>query len=80
MPAMCGMRETRDRARLAQHAGVAVGRGAGVRRQALQRDAALEPRIVAEKHLAHAAGAELFEDLVGSDRRADHGRASTKYG
>jgi hypothetical protein len=50
-----GMRETRDRASFAQDTGVAVGRGAALRGQALERDAAFQSRVVTEKDLAHAA-------------------------
>ena len=64
------MIEPRGGARLAQDA--IADRVARPGDEALERDAALEPRIVAEEHLPHAADAELVEDLIRSDRRTYH--------
>ena len=43
-------------------------------RQDLDRDFALEPRVVRAVDLAHAAFAQLGGDLVGTDSLADQGR------
>src|SRR5262245_57694997 len=66
-----GMRETRHGPRLAQDAGLGFARLAA--REALERHLAVETRVVAEEHLTHAARPELFEYLVRSDGRAQHG-------
>ena len=39
-------------------------------RQDLDRDGALEPRVPRPVHLAHAAGADRREDLVGAETRS----------
>jgi hypothetical protein len=41
-----------------------------VGRQALERDVAIEPGVVRQLHLTHAAGAQRSEDLVGTEGRA----------
>ena len=73
-----GMIQRRERLRFAreprQPVGVA-GEGVG---QDLQRDIAIELRIARAKHLAHAAGADLGGDFVGTEagaRGQSHGDA-----
>ena len=44
-------------------------------RQDLDRDLAPEPRVARAVHLAHAAGAERRDDLVGAEARAGGVRA-----
>ena len=66
-----GMIQTRRGARFTHDARADLARRRVARRQALQGDAPLEPRIVAEIHLAHAAGPKLADDLVRADRPAE---------
>jgi hypothetical protein len=56
----------------AQHTRVVVGRTRRRGRQALQRDAPQQARIVAEEDFSHAAGAELVDNLVRPDGRTQH--------
>ena len=71
-----GMREPRDGASLAQHARTPLRRVRLFGGEALQRDAPLEPRIVAEEHLAHAARPEALDNAVRTNRRTRHAAAS----
>ena len=61
------MVERRDRPRLALEALADCGFGGELRRQHLDRDVAIEPRVAGAIHLAHAAGAEQRDDLVGPE-------------
>jgi hypothetical protein len=59
------MIEPRDGARLAQNA---IADGARRRRrETLERDAALQTRVVAEKDLAHSPRAERGDDFVRAE-------------
>jgi hypothetical protein len=71
--------EAGDGARFTADAAVSFLAGEDGRTETLERYAPLETRIVAKEHLAHPAGAELFEDLVGSDRGTDHRRPPINY-
>ena len=59
---------------LARHR-VGLDRG----RQHLHGDAALEPRVFGEKHLAHAAGAERREDAVAAGEQGFGQRGQKVY-
>ena len=59
-------------ARLPQQAGRGVRMAGGLRRQELERDPALEVRILGEIHRPHPAGADVAEDPVVGDGGADH--------
>ena len=61
------MVERRDGPRLALEAGAHLGVGRQVLGQHLDRDVAPEARVARAVHLAHAAGAERGDDLVGSE-------------
>src|SRR5207302_10096769 len=64
------MRDARGRARLVEDAEPPFA-AAGERSQhALERNLPAEPRIAAEKHLAHAAAPDGVDDYVRSDARA----------
>jgi hypothetical protein len=73
------MIEGRERLRFACEAGQAIGiAGEGVR-QDLQRDVAIQLRVVCAIHLTHAASAESGEDLVRAEtfgNLKEHVRAS----
>ena len=70
------------RLRLAQQPGVRRGVGAGRGRQHLDGDAAIKRGILAEVHLAHAAGAQRPQDPVSPNRFGSHqcGRAAPYHG
>jgi hypothetical protein len=63
--------KTRRGPRLVQDARADVGASLTRVEQALERDATLQPGVGAEKYLAHAAAAELADDLIGADPGAD---------
>ena len=63
------MRELRDRLRLALEPLADFGRGREMLRQNLDRDRALEPRVLRLVDLAHPSGADRREDLVGTETR-----------
>ncbi len=65
-----GMVEGAGRARLVLEAAKLRLVGQAVPRQDLDGDLAAQPRIARPVHLSHAAGAEQFQDLVGSQARA----------
>ena len=64
------MGQLRDRARLAFEPFPAARRHVDVRRQDLDGDEAVEPRIACPIDLAHAAGPEERQNLEGSQTRA----------
>jgi len=66
-----GVIERCDGLRLALEAGETLAVVGEVRRQRLDRHLALEARVAREVNLAHPAGAQQAEDLVGSDARSD---------
>ena len=73
------MIEDRERLRFAREPGQAIGiAGEGVRKD-LQRDVAIQLRVVCAIHLAHAARAEGGENLIRADTGGnlkEHVRAS----
>ena len=60
------MIERRDRARLALEPVAHLGVVGEMRREDLHRDVAPEPRVLRPVDLAHAAGTERADDLVGT--------------
>ena len=64
------VRQRGDRARLGLEPPPHLGIGRDVRRHHLDGDVAIEPRVARAIHLAHAAGADGFEDLVLREARA----------
>ena len=68
--------EGRQQLRLALEAGEPLGILREVGGQHLDGDVAAEPGVARSIHLAHAAGAERRDDLVGAEPSADHGRGS----
>ncbi len=66
------MLERGDRARLALEPRQAVGVVCERFGQHLQRHVTAELGVAGAIHLAHAAGADLLEDLVMAERLADH--------
>ncbi len=65
-----GMRDARGRTRFVKNPRAQLG-GGRRRDEAFQRDLPVQPRVVAEKHVAHAADAEPIEDHVRPDAIAD---------
>ena len=65
-----GMGERRHRARFALEAGDQPGIARDAVGQHLDRDLAVEPGVASAIDLAHTAGAEWLEDLVGSETGA----------
>ncbi len=68
--AMDGMRQRRGGPRLLPQARSHPLVAEQVRRQRLQRDRAMQPRVVGQVDDAHAAAAEDAHDPVGADLRA----------
>ena len=64
------MVERRDRLAPRARTAARSSGSARVRRQDLDRDGAVEPRVARLVDLAHAAGAERRDDLVGAEARA----------
>ena len=64
------MVELRQNLRFALEAGQALLVLDERRRQHLDRDVALQPRVGRSPHLPHAAFAQLGDDLVGADATA----------
>ena len=64
------MIERRHGVRLAVEAGAQLGVGGELRRQHLDRDRAIEPRIARAVDLAHPAGADRRDDLIRPESRA----------
>ena len=62
-----GMIQCGERLRLAPESGEAVRVVREGSRQNLQGDIAIQPSVASPVHLAHAAGAEERDDLVGTD-------------
>jgi hypothetical protein len=65
-----GMRELRDGLRFALESLTGLGRVAELRRQDLDRDGSLQPRIARPVDLSHSSGTELTEDFVRAEARA----------
>src|SRR3979411_119825 len=68
-----GLAHPRRRARLTEDGGLPIAGDGRPERQTLERDLTLEARVEAEEDFAHAARAELCDDLIGPDRRPKHG-------
>ena len=66
-----GVVQRRCGARLAAESGQGLGIFREVRRQELQRDEALQPRILGFVHDAHSAAAQLLDDAVVRERLTD---------
>ena len=65
-----GMVQRGEELRFALEAGQPIGIAGEEVGQDLERDVAPEPRVAGAKHLAHAPGAELADDLVRAQFRA----------
>ena len=61
------MGQRRDRPRLTLEASESVGIGRHSRGQDLDRDVAVQLRVMSLEHLAHAAGADRRDDLVRTE-------------
>jgi hypothetical protein len=68
-----GVIERAGGARLPQQAGGGIGIMDRSRRQEFKRDPPLQVRILGQIHRAHTAGADVADDPVVRDGRADHG-------
>ena len=64
------MVQCREELRFALEAGQPIGIAGEEVGQDLERDVAPEPRVAGAKHLAHAPGAELADDLIRAQFRA----------
>ncbi len=71
------VRELRDRLRFTLEALAHLGRSA-VRRENLDRDRAIEPRVAGPVHLPHPPGADRREDLVGPEAEARRERHAVR--
>ena len=70
-----GMIERTGGPRFAQQAGGRFWIMDRSRRQKLERDVPLEVRVLGQIHSAHTASADVAEDPVVRDGRADHGES-----